>query len=95
MAKVLRLNVYMYLPDDFDGDLGEAIGLYLAKRQEEKTLPDKRDVSCRVAPEPFYLNSRHGCTVVSEDGIWSDESRHWKRIDEPAFGLYEGQTWVK
>ena len=96
MNKVLRLNVVMDLPDDFDGGLREAFELYLAKRAAPCNEAALEHVSVRVAWEAFAVNRRHGASVVAEDGIFSLRSGSWRRLDaRPVGGMQDKDVWVK
>lgn len=96
MKNVLRLNLYMDLPDDFDGSLSDALGLFLALREADSPLPLARDVSVRVSPESFSLNGRYGASVCAEEGIWQLSGRKWTNLLEPPLNaVIDQDVWVK
>ena len=96
MTTVLRLNVYMTLPDDFSGSLSEALGHFLALREHHLELPAPESVSARCASEPFYFNQRYGCSAAVEEGIWRLEGRTWKNLlEKPDCAITQGDCWVK
>lgn len=96
MTTMLRLNLYMELPEGFQGSIAEALTLYLKARQAEIRLPNPRDVSVRVAPESFRLNMRYGAMMAVEEGIWRLKDRKWENLlKPPACAVVQDDRWVK
>lgn len=62
--KVLRLNTYFLLPDDFAGDVNDALS-ELIKYRKAKGLT-------AMAPTGFHLEDHPECTTEDEEKLWAD-----------------------
>lgn len=94
--KVLRANIFMLLPDDFEGTFDEALALWTALKNSPNPPAPNPNLSPTVSHEALFYNARYGLRTVAEIGVWKLEDRLWERSDVPPEScLHQGLGIIK